>query len=83
MRQASPGPASAGTLGSASRLQQIVDAQRAIAVADLDLESVMSLICERTQSLTNADAAAVLVPEGRIFRYAAATATSATRSAAS
>src|SRR5579884_3152293 len=75
MRHASPGPASASGAGAdpAARLQAIVDAQRAIAAADLDLHAVMTIICERTQSLTGAEGAAVLLPEDGRFRYGAAT----------
>ena len=34
------------------RLRKIIESQRDIAAADLDLGAVMTLICERTQELT-------------------------------
>jgi diguanylate cyclase (GGDEF)-like protein/PAS domain S-box-containing protein len=63
----------AAQLELSRRLQRVIETQRAIASADLDLDVVMSLICERTQELTRADAAAVLLREGGRLRYAAAT----------
>ena len=44
-------------------LQRIIETQQEIAAADLDLQSVMDLICERTQELTNADGASILLME--------------------
>jgi diguanylate cyclase (GGDEF)-like protein/PAS domain S-box-containing protein len=54
------------------RLQRIIETQRALASADLDVGAVMELICERTRELTGADSAAVLLREGGKFRYGAA-----------
>src|SRR5581483_12527803 len=81
MRQSSPGPTAAAGAGAdpAARLQAIVEAQRAIASADLDLHAVMTIICERTQGLTRADGAAVLLREGARFRYAAGSGSMGTR----
>jgi diguanylate cyclase (GGDEF)-like protein/PAS domain S-box-containing protein len=47
-----------------TRLQQIVETQREIASAELDVHSIMKLICERTQWLTAADAGTILVRDG-------------------
>jgi diguanylate cyclase (GGDEF)-like protein/PAS domain S-box-containing protein len=47
-----------------ARLRHIVEIQRDVAAADLDLQSVMGLICERTRELTGAGAAAVWLIEG-------------------
>jgi diguanylate cyclase (GGDEF)-like protein/PAS domain S-box-containing protein len=55
------------------RLDAIVETQRDIAVADLDLNSVMNLICERTQQLTRAGAATILLLEGDSFVHTATT----------
>ena len=46
------------------RLHRIIETQRDIAAADLDLQSIMQLVCERTQELTNADAGTVLMRDG-------------------
>ncbi len=46
------------------RLSRIVETQRDIAVADLDLDAVMHLICARTAELTNAETAIILLLEG-------------------
>jgi PAS domain S-box-containing protein len=46
------------------RLSQIVDIQRDIAAADLDLGAVMTLVCERTEKLVGCDGAAVMVVQG-------------------
>ncbi|HEX7526563.1 MAG TPA: PAS domain S-box protein, partial [Gaiellaceae bacterium] len=46
------------------RLSQIVDIQRDVAAADLDLEAVMTLICRRTETLIGCDGAAVMILEG-------------------
>jgi diguanylate cyclase (GGDEF)-like protein/PAS domain S-box-containing protein len=57
--------------GLADRLSRIVDAQRAIAAAGLDLPSVMEVVCERAHELTGADGAAVLLLEdGALVRHA-------------
>jgi len=55
------------------RLHRIIELQRAVAAAELDVQGVMTLICERTQELTGAHAAAVLLLEGERLRYGAAT----------
>jgi PAS domain S-box-containing protein/diguanylate cyclase (GGDEF)-like protein len=55
------------------RLERIIQTQRDVAATDLDLECVMQLICERTQELTDADSATVLLVEGDDFVHAAAT----------
>ena len=47
--------------GLADRLSRIVDAQRGIAAAGLDLPSVMAIVCERALGLTGAGGAAVLL----------------------
>ena len=53
-------------------LQQIIETQRAIAAPDLDLGAIMGVICARTQELTGAQGAAVLLAEGnKQLRYAA------------
>ena len=55
----------------ADRLGRIVDAQRAIAAAGLDLPLVMKVVCERAQALTGADGAAILLLEdGALVRQA-------------
>ncbi|HEX7625732.1 MAG TPA: PAS domain S-box protein [Gaiellaceae bacterium] len=46
------------------RLAQIVEIQQAVAVADLDLQAVMALICERAQRLMDCDGVAVMMVEG-------------------
>src|SRR5262245_6808186 len=52
-------------------LQRIIDTQQEIAAADLDLQSVMDLICERTQELTGADGASILfLEDGRLVHRA-------------
>jgi diguanylate cyclase (GGDEF)-like protein/PAS domain S-box-containing protein len=48
----------------ADRLGALVDTQREIAVAALDLPAVMTIIAKRTQQLTRADTAAVELVEG-------------------
>lgn len=55
------------------RLRRIIDTQRDIAVADLDLAAVMDVICARTQELTNGESATVLIIEGDGFVLRAAT----------
>lgn len=46
------------------RLGSIIEAQRDVAVTDLDVDAVMGSICERTQALTHAESAIILVPDG-------------------
>jgi diguanylate cyclase (GGDEF)-like protein/PAS domain S-box-containing protein len=55
------------------QLERIIQTQRDVAAASLDLDSVMQLICERTQELTDADGATVLLVDGDEFVHAAAT----------
>jgi diguanylate cyclase (GGDEF)-like protein/PAS domain S-box-containing protein len=47
------------------RLSRIVETQRDIAIAAPDLDGVMRLICARTQELTNAQSAVVLLHDGQ------------------
>ena len=47
------------------RLSRVVDTQRDIAVADLDLDAVMQLICARTGELTGAQGALILLLDGQ------------------
>jgi diguanylate cyclase (GGDEF)-like protein/PAS domain S-box-containing protein len=50
-----------------SRLHAIIATQRDVATADLDIESVMGLLCERTMELTAADGATVaLLKDGEL-----------------
>jgi diguanylate cyclase (GGDEF)-like protein/PAS domain S-box-containing protein len=53
------------------RLKRIVETQRDVAAASETAESVMQLICERTQEVTGADGAAVLLLDGDEFATAA------------
>jgi GAF domain-containing protein len=53
------------------QLERIIQTQRDVAAADLDLDCVMRLICERTQELTGADGATVLIVEGEEFVHRA------------
>ena len=46
------------------RLGSIIKTQLEIAATDLDVAAVMQLICERTQELTKADSATILVVDG-------------------
>jgi diguanylate cyclase (GGDEF)-like protein len=55
------------------RLSRIIETQRDIAAAGLDLASVMQLICERTQELTNAESATILLLDGDAFVHSVAT----------
>ncbi len=55
------------------RLSAVIATQRDIAAADLDLQSVMGLICARTQALTGADSASILLMKGDSFVNSAAT----------
>jgi PAS domain S-box-containing protein len=67
------------TRGAARRrdgvhLQQIIETQRAITAADLDLDTIMAVLCARTQELTGAQGAAVLLAAGdQNLSYAAGT----------
>ena len=54
------------------RLNRIIETQRDIAAADLDLPAIMELICERTQELTDADGATVLMLDGDEFVHTVA-----------
>ena len=55
------------------RLQAIVETQREIASAELDVDAVMQLICEQTQELTGSGAASVLMAGEDGFVHEAAT----------
>lgn len=55
--------------GDAERLTEIIATQHDIATAELDLLRVMSLITERTQKLTGASSAAILLPNGNDMVY--------------
>ncbi|MGZ5212690.1 MAG: sensor domain-containing protein [Actinomycetota bacterium] len=46
------------------RLRSIIETQRDIAATDLDLDAVMLSICERTQELTRAEGATILILDG-------------------
>ena len=46
------------------RLGSIIETQREIAATELDVDAVMRTICERTQELTHAEAATILILEG-------------------
>ena len=54
-------------------LQRIIETQQEIAAADLDLHSVMELICERTQELTGADGSSILFLDGDALIHRAGT----------
>jgi PAS domain S-box-containing protein len=60
----------------AERLAAIIDTQHDIATAELDLLRVMTLIAERTQKLTSATGAVILLPNGddMVYRVASGTA---------
>lgn len=54
-------------------LQHLIETQRAITAAELDLDTIMAIVCSRTQQLTGAEGAAVLLAAGDgMLRYAAA-----------
>ncbi|HEX7526293.1 MAG TPA: PAS domain S-box protein [Gaiellaceae bacterium] len=54
-------------------LQQIIETQRAVCAADLDLDTIMAVICARAQELMGATGAAVLLAaDDTVLRYAAA-----------
>ena len=61
------------TLDSDERLRRILETQRDVVAADLDLRSVMNLICERTQELTGADSGSILMLDGDDLVHRAAT----------
>jgi diguanylate cyclase (GGDEF)-like protein/PAS domain S-box-containing protein len=46
------------------RLGSIVETQRDVAAADLDVDAVMRRICERTQELTHAESSIILILDG-------------------
>src|SRR5437016_13865346 len=54
------------------RLSRIIETQRDIAAADLDVQSIMDLICERTRQLTGAGAGTILMVEPEHLVHAAA-----------
>jgi PAS domain S-box-containing protein len=53
------------------RLAQIIEIQRDVAAADLDLQAVMDLICGRTQRLMGCDGVAVMMLEGDRLSFGA------------
>ena len=55
------------------RLRRILETQRDVVSADLDLHAVMNLICERTQELTGADSGSILMLDGDDLVHRAAT----------
>jgi len=55
----------------AERLHAIIETQRDVASADLDLESVMELLCTRTMELTGADGASVALLKDGALRFGA------------
>jgi len=55
----------------ADRLHAIIETQRDVATADLDLESVMGLLCQRTMELTGADGATVALLKDGELRFGA------------
>src|SRR5207244_11873527 len=57
----------------ADRMAPIIETQRDIAAAELDLQAVMDLICLRTQELTNAESGTILLLEDGEFGHRAAT----------
>ena len=46
------------------RLSQIIEIQQDVAAADLDLQAVMTLICQRTEKLVGCNGVAVMILEG-------------------
>jgi diguanylate cyclase (GGDEF)-like protein/PAS domain S-box-containing protein len=54
------------------RMASIIATQRDVATANLDLDSIMSLVAARTHELTNADGAALLLLEGEYLNVKAA-----------
>jgi diguanylate cyclase (GGDEF)-like protein/PAS domain S-box-containing protein len=63
--------ASAGPQGA--RLRRILDAQRDVVEADLDLQGTMDLVCARTEELTGAGGATILMRDGDDLVHRAAT----------
>ncbi|HEY9806730.1 MAG TPA: PAS domain S-box protein, partial [Candidatus Obscuribacterales bacterium] len=61
----------------AERLAAIIDTQHDIATAELDLLRVMNLIAERTQKITAATGAVILLPNGEELVYRVASGTAA------
>ncbi|MBD1863348.1 MULTISPECIES: PAS domain S-box protein [Trichocoleus] len=61
----------------AERLTAIIDTQHDIATAELDLLRVMNLIAERTQKITSATGAVILLPNGEDMVYRVASGTAA------
>ncbi|MBW4487736.1 MAG: PAS domain S-box protein [Trichocoleus desertorum ATA4-8-CV12] len=61
----------------AERLAAIIDTQHDIATAELDLLRVMTLIAERTQKITSATGAVILLPNGNDMVYRVASGTAA------
>jgi PAS domain S-box-containing protein/diguanylate cyclase (GGDEF)-like protein len=55
------------------QIGSIIEVQRAVASADLDVDAVMRLICERTQQLTHAEGATILILDGDAFVLRVAT----------
>jgi len=55
------------------RLSRIIEMQRVVATADLDLTSLMETICRRAQELTGAAGAVILMLDGDEFVYRSAT----------
>ncbi|HEY5057953.1 MAG TPA: PAS domain S-box protein [Gaiellaceae bacterium] len=75
-RDQGPVTADAATPRDGVHLQQIIETQLAITAPDLDLDTIMSLLCARTQELTGAEGVAVLLAAGdETFRVAAGTGT--------
>jgi diguanylate cyclase (GGDEF)-like protein/PAS domain S-box-containing protein len=54
-------------------LPRIIETQRDIAAADLDLDAIMKLVCERTQELTHADGSSILMLDGEELIHRAGT----------
>jgi diguanylate cyclase (GGDEF)-like protein/PAS domain S-box-containing protein len=59
--------------GQTDRQRAIIEIQRAIASADLDVDAVMKLMCQRTQGLMGAGAVAILMAGEKGFVHVAAT----------
>ncbi|MGZ6545940.1 MAG: bifunctional diguanylate cyclase/phosphodiesterase, partial [Actinomycetota bacterium] len=56
-----------------ARLGSIIETQRDVAATDLDVDAVMRSICERTQQLTHAEGATILILDGNEFVIRVAT----------
>ena len=61
------------SLDADARLRRILETQRDVVAADLDLQAVMNLICERTQELTGAESGSILMLDGDDLVHRAAT----------